>query len=524
MQKADAVILAVDLGTSGPKSGLISIDGRFIADAFSPLEVNFLPGGGAEQNPSAWMDAIFVTWKELKKKNPPAWKNITGISVTAQWSGIVAVDRNGNALTNGIIWLDSRGNAITAKKFRGIVNMEGYGIHHLLAWIRKTGGIASHSGKDSLSHILWLREYHPEIYDNTYKFLEVKDYINLKLTGEFRATYDSITLQWITDNRDIHNIHYDPALIRRLRLDPEKFPPLIHATDFIGNILPSFAREYGIPASARVTGGTPDMQSACLGSGSFRPDIGHIYIGTSSWISTHVPFKKTDLFHNIASLPSALPGHYFIAATQETAGAVFKHAMEQIFHHPDWNPPHDINPYKKMDAIAAKAPPGSKGVMFTPWMYGERAPVENSHLRATHWNLSLDTGIAEYIRSMLEGVALNQKWLLPYVEKFAGNTFTKIHFIGGGSHSEVFGQILSDVLNRPVHRVENGIRSNLMGAFFVARIAFYGKDTDLSSFVHVDKIFEPNPAHRNVYDDLSEKYIFLYKKSVQIYSQLNAGQ
>lgn len=514
-------ILTVDLGTSGPKSALISVSGEWIDFEFATNDVLFLENSGAEQNPKDWYLAILNTWKIIRKRHPSEWKNVIGISVTTQWSGTVAVDKNGNPLMNAMIWLDSRGEGVTRKKFRGLFNIEDYSASKLWKWIRKTGGIASHSGKDSLSHILYIKYHYPNLYEDTYKFLEVKDYINFLFTGEYRATYDSIALHWITDNRKIDDIHYDESLIRELELDREKFPDLIHSTDLVGKISKKMAQKVGLPENVMVFGGSPDMQSAAIGSGSFTSDVGHVYIGTSSWVSTHVDFKKTDLFHNIASLPSGLPGKYFIPATQETAGAVMKHFRERVLYHSKSGSVEKKDFFKMIDEAGSSALAGSNGLIFTPWMYGERAPVEKSHLRATHWNLSLNTGFPEYVRSMMEGIAMNQRWLLRYVEKFVGSKFQKIHFIGGGSHSPVMAQILADGLNRSIYQIKDGIRANLLGAFIIAMIGISKNSIDPTEFIEIKNIFEPNPENISVYDDLFEKYIYLYKQSDKIYKKLN---
>ena len=141
-------------------------------------------------------------------------------------------------------------------------------------------------------------------------FLPSKDYLNLKLTGEFAASFDSVHLFWITDIRDVNNIRYDDTLIKQFGIDRSKLPPLKGSTEILGTLSDNVAREIGLGKDVKVITGSPDHQTACIGAGAVKDYQGHIYIGTSSWVQCMVPFKKTDIFHSIASFPTAIPGKY----------------------------------------------------------------------------------------------------------------------------------------------------------------------------------------------------------------------
>lgn len=227
-------ILAVDLGTSGSKTALATIFGEIIDFEFQKVPLHLLPNGGAEQDPDDWWNAIISTAKTLLSKGLVPPEDIVAISCSSQWSGTVAVDRDGNHLMNAIIWMDSRGAGVLDSVRKGLINFEGYDILKLLTWLRKTGGAPGSSGKDPISHILFIKREYPEIFRKTYKFLEPKDYINLRLTGKFAASYDSITLHWVTDNRDISNIRYDDKLFKIVDLDREKLPELKRSIDILG--------------------------------------------------------------------------------------------------------------------------------------------------------------------------------------------------------------------------------------------------------------------------------------------------
>ncbi|HVN72320.1 MAG TPA: FGGY family carbohydrate kinase, partial [Desulfomonilia bacterium] len=335
MQGKDAYILAIDLGTSGPKTALISVYGEIIDSEFQETKVILLPGGGAEQDPEDWWSAIMSTSKKVIAKGLVQPEDIAAVSVTTQWSGTVPVDRDGRNLMNAVIWMDCRGADALKEILKSPIKVEGYPPLKLMNWLRLTGGAPASSGKDPLAHILWLKRERPDVYAGTYKFLEPKDYINLRLTGKFAATFDSILLHWVTDNRDPSRVVYHNKLMKIAAMDPEKLPDLIRAVDILGPAKKEVAEDLGLRPGTPVIGGTPDVPSACVGSGAVRDFEGHLYIGTSSWISAHVPFKKIDLLHSFGSFPSPIPGRYLILTEQECAGKCLTWLRDNILYHKD---------------------------------------------------------------------------------------------------------------------------------------------------------------------------------------------
>jgi xylulokinase len=219
-------ILAIDLGTSGPKVALVSVQGELMGSEFQENQVLLLPDGGAEQSPDEWWQAINAAVKRLLGMGLVPNDDIISIASTGQWSGTVAVDKDGTALSNAIIWMDSRGAPYITQAMDGAFKVEGYALAKILKWIRLAGGAPGNAGKDPTAHILYFKQAHPELYQRTYKFLEPIDYIGLKLTGKFAASFNSIVLHWVTDNRNINNIFYDESLIKLAGLDRDKLPDL----------------------------------------------------------------------------------------------------------------------------------------------------------------------------------------------------------------------------------------------------------------------------------------------------------
>ena len=262
------------------------------------------------------------------------------------------------------------------------------------------------------------------------------------------------------------------------------------ATDIVGPLLPGPAAALGVPAGIPVVAGTPDLQSAAIGSGATRDFQAHLYVGTSSWLTCHVPFKKTDMLRNIASLPSAIPGRYFVADEQETAGAALTFLRDRVLFAGDAPP----DAYREFDRMAAEAPPGSGGVIFTPWLYGERTPVEDRFVRGGFHNLSLSATRDELVRAVLEGVALNSRWLLQAVERFTRRRLDPIRFIGGGARSDVWCQIFADVLDRTIEQVADPVNANARGAAMLAAVALGELTFDqVPDRVRVARSYVPDP-------------------------------
>ncbi len=521
------LILAIDLGTSGPKVALVTATGRVLGGETAPTALHLSAGGGAEQDPQDWWSAIVDATERLHARGLADPARVVAVGVTSQWAGTVPVDAEGNALGRAVIWMDSRGARYIDELVGGLVKVEGYAAHKLWTWIRRTGGAPSLVGKEPLSHILFLRHERPQDYERAAKLLEPKDYLVMRLTGRAMATYDSIALHWVTDNRDITQIDYDPALLKLAGLPRDKLPDLCGATDVVGPLQPEAARALGLSPEVVVVGGTPDVQSAAVGSGAVRDGQAHVYLGTSSWLTCHVPFKKTDLRNNMASLPSALPGRYFVANEQETAGACLTWLRDNLIHADDalatGPAPDDF--FVRLDRAAAESSPGAGGTLFTPWLYGERCPIADHTVRASFINLSLTTTRADMLRAVLEGVALNSRWLLEALERFVGHRIDPIRVIGGGARSELWCQIYADVLDREIEQVEDPLQCNARGAALIASLGL-GLITaaEIPDHVGVRARFAPRPEHHALHDRQFDEFRALYRRTRAIYARLHRDE
>jgi len=272
----DEYVLTIDLGTSGPKVALFTFAGSFVDGDFTPVALNVMPDGGVEQSPASWWSGIVSAAPRVMSRATIRPEEVVAVAVTSQWSGTVPIARDGTVLHDAIIWMDARGADETRRVVGGAVRLQGYEPRKLRTWISRTGGAPALSGKDSISHIHWLQRERPEIARATWKYLEPKDWLNYELTGRCTATHDSIVLHWVTDNRDAARVDYDSDLLRLAELNREQLPDLVPATSVVGPLTAKAAAELGLPAGIAVVGGTPDLQSAAIGSGAVRDFEGHL--------------------------------------------------------------------------------------------------------------------------------------------------------------------------------------------------------------------------------------------------------
>jgi xylulokinase len=518
-------VLAIDLGTGGPKVALVDRDGVVLAREFEPNTVQLHPGGGASQRPADWWHAITTASRRLLAGRDV---DVRAVAVTGQWAGTVALDEAGEPLGDAVIWLDTRGAEHARLLAGGRIRVAGYDPRKLALWLRRTGGAPSLAGRDPLGHILWLRaERSPARL-----FLEPIDWLGYKLSGRIATTAVTATLHWVTDTRDAHNIRYDDELLELAGLRRDQLPELLPANALLGPLSDAARAQLGLPDVPRspspetlgpetggrrafpetvpghgrpgpettpVIAGTPDTMSAAIGSGATNDHAAHLYVGTSAWLSCHVPYKRTDPLHSVASLPAAIPGRYLVSTEQQTAGVAFERLRALL-----------REDFPELERLAASARPGSGGVVFTPWLNGERTPVDDELVRGGLHNLTLTTTRADVARAVLEGVALNARWMHRVVERFCRRRLDQIAFVGGGALSPLWAQIMADVLGRTIHRVDDPVSANVRGAGLLAWLALGElRAEELHGRAAVAEIHVP--GHN--YDDHYKAFRAIYRSS-----------
>jgi xylulokinase len=505
-------ILAVDLGTGGLKTGAVSLRGEILARAIAPIHTRYLPDGGAVQDPAEWWARITDGVRHVVASEAVRPDDLVGIGITGQWGSTVPVGANSHPVGDCLLWSDTRGGRFAAKAMGGTVALFGYSPGNLLRWIQIAGGAPSPHGADPLGHELYLRTCEPEVYARTRTLLEPLDYLGLRFTGRVAATPASMILSWLTDNRPGAKPAYVAELVQRSGRDAGRLPQLIATGSVLGNVADEVGEELGIP-SVPVVCGVPDLHTAFIGSGTVAPYEAHIAISTSSWIACEVPFKRTDVIHQMATVPGLRPGTYLVANNHETAGLALTWFRDAVI---------GSDSYQELVAQAARVPAGSGGVMFTPWLKGERSPVEDRTLRGAFLNVSLATGRDHLTRALLEGVAFNARWLLDAVEGFVRRPFASMRILGGGAESELWCQIHADILGRRIERVAEPTYANLRGAALFAAISLERMSLhDVPGAVKVADTFEPLPENSSTYGPMYAEFKQFYSRLHGSYARLN---
>jgi xylulokinase len=310
---------------------------------------------------------------------------------------------------------------------------------------------------------------------------------------------------WMTDNRNLSTFAYDPQLLAMVGIDDQRLPPLVPFGSIVGTVAPHVASNLGLSPSTVVITGIPDLHAATIGSGCTGLYDTHLALSTTSWISCPVPKKKTDIKNSIVSVPGLTNDSYLVINSQET-GARALEWLAGVLATADRSPN-----YEEMTERARQSPPGANGVVFTPWLAGERSPVSDKRVRAGFNNLSVTTNNADLIRAVLEGVATNSAWLFKYVEKFAGRTLTPVRLLGGGAQSTLWCQIYADVLERVVEQVPEPREAQLRGVALLASVTLGRHEMgDLSKLQRSGQTFEPNSdvvtLYRRRRDQLPDRY------------------
>jgi xylulokinase len=508
------VCLAVDLGTGGPKVGFVRFSGAVLWQDHRRVATHRWSGGGASQDADEWWRVVVDAARRGLESGAVEPARVAAVCCTGQWASTVPVGSDGAAAGECLLWMDCRGGRWSHEVIGGPVF--GYAPLRAGGWVRRSGGAPSTVGADPIGHMLYLQHECPEILERTDWFLEPVDYLSMRFTGRAASSHASMIAAWLTDNRRLGRMAYDPVLVRRSGVDASRLPPLVPTGSVVGTVRPEVADLLGLPTEVAVVTGVPDLHSAACGAGAVGEFEGHMAVSTSAWIGAPVPFKKTDVLRSIASLPGlglrgAAP--YLIADNQESAGACLTWLRDAVF--PD-------SSYEEVLKEAMSSRPGAGSLLFTPWLNGERSPVDDRRARGGFHNLSIDASRADLARSVLEGVAFNSRWLSESVDSFAGRRLDPLRMIGGGAQSDLWCQIHADVMGRRIERVAQPLNANLRGASIFAGMATGAVEIgEVRSLVPVDAAFEPDPANRALYDDLYAEFSRLYKTQRPMFRRLN---
>ncbi|HPE75791.1 MAG TPA: FGGY-family carbohydrate kinase [Draconibacterium sp.] len=500
------IVLAHDVGTSSVKSALIDSDGNIINQATHSYPFYLPQPGWAEQEPLDYWNAVVTNTKELTASINK--EQILGMVFTTQAMGIIPVDKKGNVLHKNISWVDGRAE----EQAKWMMNMFGG-----RATFKSFLGIEI-TGKDVIPKLRWLKQNEPELYKNTYKFLDVNGYLRYKATGKMAAEWSGACSYGF----NLRKKDWEHLLFIASNIDRTKLPDLIRSVDIAGKLTKNAAAELNLPLDTPVFGGCDDTQSAAVGSGSTGDGEAHAYIGTSAWAG--VTTARAPKFKNGAvCLQSAAPNQNLVIGITESAGNNLEWLINQ-FYKSELDAVGKENIYSILDEEAKKVPAGSNHLIITPWFLGERCPVSTTTTRSTVFNLSLEHTRGHFVKALSEGIGYNLRWIFENYEKDFKFKIQKIRFIGGGSQNDQWMQTIADITALSVITTN---QPNMAGAIGAAMCVFVGSGlfsdfNEVNKIVKPEKTFIPKQENKAIYDELFKTYKDIYTSLKATYFRANS--
>lgn len=526
-------VLTIDVGTTGAKTCLFNITDKMniIASAMSGYKLYTLENGGVEQDPNEWWSAICDSIHNVLNKSNIQKEQIEGISFCSQMQGLVLVDKNGNPVRRAMSYLDQRAFEQHKKGIVHGIKIAGLNAKKLITSLFLTGAVSA-SIKDPVWKYIWVKENEPEIFRRVYKWLDVKDYLVLRCTDKFKMTHGSAFATLLYNTRKKKKC-WSKTICKMFGVNMSHLPDIINSTDNVGGLTPKAANELGLVAGTPVFGGGGDAELIGVGSGYVNHGDTHIYIGTSGWVSTVINKQKVDLQSKIAGIVGARQEYFNYFAEMETSGKclewVKNHlALDEIgVYLEKKNVTESIEKiyttlYDYLCEVISKAPAGSNGVIFTPWLHGNRCPFEDPYAKGMFFNIGLDTGKTLMIRSVVEGICFHKKWMLEAQEKKV-KTSTPIMFVGGGALSPVICQILADILGREVVTIPNPQNVGALGAAVIVAIGLkvISSFDETKNLIHIKHKYIPNSNVKEIYDRNYQVFKNLYSHNKINFEKLN---
>ena len=496
-------IIIYDFGTSSVKTCLFQIDSQIhlVAGASAEYGLYVSDNGGAEQDVEEWWNAICSTTRNVLKKSDVKPNEIEGMAFCSQMQGAVFVDENGNALRRPMNYLDQKG-------FKEYKECMGSGV------IKVSGC--------------------PEVFKKIYKWLDIGDYLVSRCTGRIVRTADTAFATFLYDTRKGKE-GWNKGLLKMYKVNPDHMPQIIDCTDLVGGLTEKAARELGLVEGIPVFGGGGDTTFVNIGAGCTKPGDTHIYIGTSGWVSTFMDHQTVDINAMITGVLSAKHGYFNYYAELETAGKCFEWVMAHLaldeigIYLSNTTVTDDIESkytslYDYLSVEISKIPPGANGVIFTPWLHGNRCPFEDSNAGGMFFNIRIENGKRDMIRAVLEGICYHLRWLLECEEKKVKTSDT-IRFVGGGALSPVTCQILADITGRSIETIDNTQQVGAIGTALAVAAGIKGEDVlSLSRrLVKANHKYIPNPENREIYERNYRVFKKLYRSNASNFKNINGG-
>ena len=505
-------ILAHDVGTGGTKAVITDLHGRILQTAYRSHQLYYPQEGWVEQKPEELWNAYVSTTREVYTKAGIDPDEIMGLGVSAQMFNLIPVDDHSNPLINMISWLDVR----SVKQADRIMNGD---LPEFL--FKKTGNIPT--AKDIIPKILWLREVRPEIWERTSKLLDCKEYIIYRLTGEIAIDWHGASVYFLFDPYDKE---WSEPVCRRLGIPVEKLPKTYPSTHVIGELTEKASESTGLKRETPVVLCAGDVAAAQTGSGSNRDGKVHLCIGTATWIGISSSRFENNPKKPFWALNHIHPEKWIIAGEMETGGGALMWFKDTFCQDEVRRARKEgVSIYEFISRMATEIEPGSNKLLFAPWLSGERAPVLDHYARGAFVGLSLSHTKGHLARSVMEGIAYHLRWISESMQNI-GHRINEMNAIGGGSTSDVFAQIISDITGYQLNIMEFPLEAGAIGAALTVAVAMgtYSSVDSIDDLIGIQKKIEPGRENKNRYDDLYEEFHEVYTALFPVFRRLHTSR
>ncbi|MEW6356317.1 MAG: xylulokinase [Planctomycetota bacterium] len=429
-------LIGIDVGTSGTKTLLINEAGEILGNVTEGYPCHSPRPLWSEQDPADWWRATVDSVKRVIAEAGVDGMEVKGIGLSGQMHGLVCLDEGNNVLRPAILWNDQR----TGAECREIT--EKIGAERLIDLVCNPALTGFTAPK-----ILWVRKNEPAIYEKTKKMLLPKDYIRLKLTGEYATEVSDASGMLLLD---VKNRKWSDEMLSALGIDKSLLAQCFESPEVSGKVLPEIAAELGIPNGTPVVGGGGDQAAGAVGNGIVKTGIISATLGTSGVVFAFADQVQTDPQGRVHTFCHAVPGKWHVMGVMLSAGGSFqwwRNNMADL--EIEQARKVGCDPYDILCEEAEGAPVGSEGLMFLPYLTGERTPHANPNAKGAWVGLTVRHGKNEMIRSLMEGITYGMKDSLEII-KGMGIEISQIRVSGGGARSEFWRQMQADIYEQPV--------------------------------------------------------------------------
>jgi xylulokinase len=492
----DKLLLGIDVGTTAAKAVLFTLDGRVQAVTSSEYPVYHPHTNWAEQNAEDWWNAVCLALRQVLSAVPEAARRVAGIGVSSQAPSVVALDKSGQPLRPAMIWMDRRAEA-EAKEFDQHL---GEGQTYRISGNRPDAFYIA-------PKLRWLKHHEPHILTQTHKFVMVTGYINYRLTGNY--SLDNVH-GGLLQLRHYADDAWSPELFQLCGVESSQFPNVQPGHHLCGEVTREAAEATGLRAGTPVVVGTVDGSAAAVEAGAVDLGTAAEMTGTSTVLL--IPNDGSVSEPAFIAMPHAIPGIHLLLGAMSATGASMRWYRDQLgIAEVQAGKQFDLDPFDLLTQQAAKIDVGSQGVIFLPYMMGERAPIWHTNARGVFFGLTLATQRGALIRAILEGTTFALRHNVE-VARAAGVTITEMRSVGGGTRNTLWNQIKADVLGIPVLLPQTSVGAPFGGAILAGMALGFYPDVSaaLRQMVTIQTRYEPNPDNHSRYNQLYSIYRAIY--------------